>query len=83
MIDAPACALAQLGYHIVAVAEKCDVEVDVIRGFAGDVDLWDLCFNVVRTAGQRLECFMSSREEDLKALTFLKQEQLSSKYRSR
>lgn len=49
MIDGPACASGQLCHHIIAVAEQCNVKVDVVGRFARNVDLRHFLVDVVGT----------------------------------
>lgn len=49
MLNSPASTFGQFGNDIIAVAEKCNVEVDVVGWFARDVDLRNLFVDIVGT----------------------------------
>lgn len=59
MVDGPAGAFGKLCYHVVAIAEECDVEVDVVGRFAGDVDLRHLLVDIVWAV---LMCWLANLE---------------------
>lgn len=49
MVDGPASTFGQFGHYIVAVAEECDVKVDVVGWFARNVNLRHLFVDIVGT----------------------------------
>ena len=49
MIDGPTGTFGQFCHHVVAVAEECDVEVDVVGWFARNVNLWHFFVDIVGT----------------------------------
>lgn len=67
MIDGPASTFGQFGHYIVAVAEKCDVEVDVVGWFARDVDLRHLFVDIVGTIDRSISILRlrKQRKKDL------------------
>ena len=78
VVDGPAGAFGQFCYHVVAVAEECDVEVNVIGRFAGDVDLRHLLVDIVRAVLDVLVSEFEVEQEKAEGeLTSRRQERLS------
>lgn len=64
MIDGPISTFGQFGYHIVAIAEERDVEVDVIGWLARDIDLRHFFVDIVGTIMRSGQCFDIERGEE-------------------
>lgn len=62
MVNGPASTFGQFSYHIVAVTEQCDVEVDVVGWFARDVDLRHLFVDIVRTVMRLVSDLVLNKE---------------------
>lgn len=62
MLDGPTSTIGQFGHYIVAVAEECDVEVDVVGWFARDVDLRHLFVDIVGTVEMLVSDWMLRNE---------------------